>query len=194
MPRPPRIFVPGGFYHVASRGNNKRALFLYDEDRRAFLRRLGLIVERFELRCLAYCLMGNHYHLIVQTPDSRLSKAVRDLNGAYSRDFNQRHGYVAHLFGNRFAARLIDSESHLLMACRYVAHNPVKAGLCREPSEWPWSSYRASAGIDHLPSFLNDSALGDAFGPGSRWRARYRNFVDLAEVVDPPPGHKELLL
>jgi putative transposase len=194
MPRPPRLFVPDGFYHVASRGSNKGAIFLFDEDRKAFLRRLGLIVERFELSCIAYCLMGNHYHLIVQTPDSRLSKAICQLNGAYSRDFNERHGYVAHLFGNRFVARLIDSEPDLLMACRYVAHNPVKAGLCRSPSEWPWSSFRASAGFDPSPSFLNDFALVDAFGPGSGWQERYRDFVELADVVEPASGHKELLI
>jgi hypothetical protein len=138
--------------------------------------------------------MGNHYHLIVETPDARLSAAIRDLNGGYSREFNQSHKYEAHLFGNRFLAGLIASEPHLLMACRYVAHNPVKAGLCRKPSEWPWSSYRASAGFDRLPPFLDESALCDAFGPGPKWRARYRDFVDLADTVDPPPGHKELLL
>ncbi len=194
MPRPLRIFVPDGIYHVASRGSDRRPLFLFDQDREEFLERLGRTVERHELPCLSYCLMGNHYHLIVQTPDARLSKALQELNSGYSRRFNRVHERNAHLFSNRFLAQLIATEPHLLMACRYVARNPVRAGLCGEPSDWPWSSYRANAGIDPVPPFLNEAALLDAFGPGSRWRVRYRDFVELSAEANPPPGYKKLVL
>ena len=142
--------------------------------------RLAPLVERFELGCVAYCLMGNHYHLIVQTPDGRLSVALQQLNGGYSKHFNSVYGRSAHLFRNRFLAQLIDSEPYLLAACSYVAHNPVRAGLCREPAEWPWASYRASVGIDPVPAFLNESILRDLFGGDPSWRVRYRAFVEQA--------------
>ncbi|MHB8060599.1 MAG: REP-associated tyrosine transposase [Gaiellaceae bacterium] len=191
MARSIRLFVPNGIYHVASRGSDRRPLFLFDFDREAFLDRLGRSVERHEIRCLAYCLMGNHYHLIVQTPDSRLSLALRELNGGYSRRFNRVHGHTAHLFQNRFLAQLVDDETYLLTVCRYVAYNPVRAGLCAEPSEWPWSSYRASAGIDPAPRFLNETVLSDSVGGGREWRRRYRDYVELNRPEGFPPGDKK---
>lgn len=194
VPRPLRVFVPGGIYHVASRGSDRRPLFLFDADREAFLERLGRTVERYELSCLAYCLMGNHYHLIVQTPDARLSRALQELNSGYSRHFNRVHKHSAHLFRNRFLAQLVATEAHSLMACRYVAHNPGRAGLGGNPYDWPWSSYRASAGIDPTPPFLNETVLRDAFGRGSKWRARFRDFVEKSDTVTPPPGYEKLLL
>jgi len=193
VPRPLRVFVPDWIYHVASRGSDRRPLFLFDQDREEFLERLGWAVERHELPCLAYCLMGNHYHLIVQTPDARLSKALQELNSGYSRRFNRVHEHSAHLSRNRYLAQLIATEPHLLMACRYVAHNPVRAGLCGEPSDSPWSSYRASAGIDPVAPFLDETALRDALGPGPRWRTRYRDFVELPTAVNPLPRDKKLL-
>ena len=177
MARRPRVFIPNGIYHVASHGSDERPLFVYDADRRAFLERLAEVVARYELSCLSYCLMGNHYHQIVQTPDERLSAALKDLHGGYSREFNRTHSRRSHLFRNRFFAELIDDDAYLLQACRYVVLNPVRAGLCREPSDWPWSSYRSSAGIDPAPRFLSESLLRDACGGGENWRARYRDFV-----------------
>lgn len=164
MGQPPRIFVPDGIYHVASRGSDRRPLFLLDSDRDEFLKRLEQTMERYQLPCLAYCLMGNHYHLIVQTPDARLSAALRELHGGYSRHFNHVHGRSAPLFLNRFLAQPIDTDSYLLTACRYVAHNPVRAGLCDQPSDWPWNSYRASAGVEPSPAFLSEEELRNAFG------------------------------
>jgi len=193
VPRPPRLFIPNGIYHVASRGSDRRPLFLYDGDRKVFLERLGRVVEGYELLCLAYCLMGNHYHLIVQTPDARLSVALRELNGGYSRQFNYTHGHSAHLFRNRFLAHLVDDEAYLLTACRYVAHNPVRAGLCGEPSDWPWSSYRFSVGLDLAPRFLNEALLRDAVGGGVNWRGRYREFVESARELIRPFGDKKSL-
>jgi putative transposase len=188
MSRPIRLFTPNGIYHVVSRGSNRKPLFLFDLDRDAFLGRLNRIVERHELRCLAYCLMGNHYHLLVQTPDARLSAALRELNGGYSRRFNRVHGHSAHLFRNRYLAQLVDDESYLLTVCRYVAYNPVRAGLCAEPSDWPWSSYRACAGIDPAPPLLNETMLRDTVGGGPEWRSRYRSFIESARPVEPLRG------
>lgn len=192
MARKPRAFVPEGIYHVASRGSDRRPLFLFDLDRVAFLERLARTLERFELSCLSYCLMGNHYHLIVQTPDERLSPALRELHSGYSRYFNRTHERSAHLFRAHCLVQWVDSDSYLLAACRYVAYNPVRAGLCGEPSDWPWSSYRASAGIEPSPPFLSESLLRGAFGSGKEWRARYREFIDSPRPVEAPPGHKEL--
>lgn len=192
MGRPLRTFLPNGVYHVASRGSDKKPIFRLDEDRERFLERLQLTVERYRLPCLAYCLMDNHYHLIVRTPDARLSAAMRELNGGYSKQFNAIHRRSAHLFRNRFMAQLIDSDSYLLIVCRYVAHNPVRAGLCQEPSTWKWSSYRATVGIDPARRFLDERILAGALGGGDRWRDRYREFVEADDLAAPAPNHKKL--
>jgi putative transposase len=192
MSRPRRIFVPDGVYHVASRGSNRGPIFGDDRDRELFLERLETVFSWYRLPCLAYCLMGNHYHLIVQTPDQRLSKAMQEMNGGYSALFNSVHGRSAHLFRNRFMAQLIDSDSYLLTACRYVAHNPVRAGLCEEPAAWRWSSYRATVGIDRVPRFLDERLISGVIGGGDSWRNRYREFVEGDEPVELPPGYKSV--
>ena len=128
--------------------------------------------------------MGNHYHLLIQTREQGVSRAFQELNGGYSRHFNRSHGRSAHLFRNRFLAREIDDEAYLLTACRYVAHNPVRAGLCGDPADWPWSSHRATAGLDPTPAFLNDTLIREACGNQPNWRLRYRDFV--SEAVGPP--------
>lgn len=192
MGRPLRIFLPNGIYHVVSRGSDRRPVFRLDKDRELFLDRLQLMVERYRLPCLAYCLMDNHYHLIVITPDARLSAAMQELNGGYSKRFNATHGRSAHLFRNRFMAQLIGDDSYLLTACRYIAHNPVRAGLCQEPSAWKWSSYRATVGIGPAQRFLDERLLAGALGGGDRWRDRYREFVEADGPVVPPPNHKKL--
>ena len=189
VPRSPRVFVADGIYHVASRGSDRQPLFLFDADRVAFLVRLAAVVERYELACLAYCLMGNHYHLLIQTRDGRVSGALQELNGGYSRHFNRVHGRSAHLFRNRFFARQIEDEAYLLTACRYLAQNPVRAGLCRDPAEWPWSSHRATAGLDPTPRFLSETLIRDACGGQRNWRLRYREFV-----AEPTPPHVEKML
>jgi putative transposase len=177
VPRSPRLFNPDGIYHLATQGSDRRPLFLFDRDREVFLDRLSRAVERFQFLCLAYCLMGNHYHLVVQTPDERLSKALRELHGGYSRDFNRRHGCSAHLFRNRFLSREVDSDGYLLTVCQYVVLNPVRAGLCGDPADWRWSSYRATAGIETAPSFLSEDRLREAFGGSANWRDRFRDYV-----------------
>jgi REP element-mobilizing transposase RayT len=178
MARPPRNFVAGGVYHVFSRGSNRQAVFSYDSDRTDFFTCLERVVRRHELRCLAYCLMPNHYHLVIETLDGALSPAMKALNGRYALRFNRRYRRDAHLFKNRFGAVLQDSDSQFLWTLRYTVCNPVESGLCAQPEEWPWSSYRACTGIEPAPAFLDLPGLLTYFGdePVSAM-ARFRKMV-----------------
>lgn len=178
MPRPPREFVPGAAYHVFARGSNRQSIFRFDSDRADFLMCLERVVGRFELRCIAYCLMPNHYHLVLETLDGALSAAMKAINGRYSLRFNRRYGRDAHLFKNRFGAVLQESESQLLWTLRYTVRNPVESGLCADPGEWPWSSYRACAGVEPAPTFLDLGGALTYFGDTSPTAmARYRTHV-----------------
>jgi putative transposase len=179
MPRARREFTAGGTYHVFSRGSNRQAIFRLDSDRIDFLACLARVVSRHELQCLAYCLMPNHFHLVLETPDGRLSEAMKALNGRYALRYNRRHGCDAHLFRNRFGAVNQESDSQLLWTLRYVVRNPVLAGLCARPDEWPWSSYSASAGKAKPPPFFGLTRLLSYFGEMPEVAmARYRALVD----------------
>ena len=112
-----------------------------------FLSTLGQVITRFNWLCHAWCLMNNHYHLLVETPDGNLSKGMRQLNGVYTQASNRRNQRVGHLFQGRFKAIMVDSDSYLLELARYVVLNPVRAGIAKKPADWPWSSYRASVGL-----------------------------------------------
>jgi len=178
MARAQRDFLPGAIYHVYSRGSNRQAIFSFDSDRMDFLMCLDRVVRRYELRCLAYCLMPNHYHLVLETPSGALSSAMKALNGRYALRFNRRYERDAHLFKNRFGAVLQDAESQLLWALRYTVRNPVESGLCAQPDEWPWSSYRACAGLEPAPLFLDLPHVLSFFGDTSRVAmSRYRDLV-----------------
>jgi putative transposase len=184
MGRAPRDLVAGGIYHVYSRGSNRQAIFRLDSDRIDFLRCLERVVLRYDLTCLAYCLMPNHFHIVVETPDGRLSQAMKALNGSYSLRFNRRHHCDAHLFKNRFGAVLQTTEPQVLWTLRYTVRNPVETGLCSLPEEWPWSSYRATVGLTEAPPFLAVTRLHSYFGDTSRKAvARYREFVTLSTEV-----------
>jgi REP element-mobilizing transposase RayT len=176
--REPRNFIAGAIYHVFSRGSNRQPIFAFDSDRVDFLGCFERVVRAYELRCYGYCLMPNHYHLVIQTPDGRLSDAMKALNGRYALRFNRRYGRDAHLFRNRFGAVVQESESQFVWLLRYTAMNPVESGLCSEPGEWPWSSYRASVGLDSAPPFLDVDGLLTYFGhkPGVAM-SRLREFV-----------------
>ena len=140
---------------------------------------LDRVVQRTNLRCLGYCLMSNHYHLMLETHDGELSRAIQRLNGRYALRFNRRYDRDAHLFKNRFGAVHQQSESQLIWTLRYIVMNPVDKGLCGAPEEWRWSSYRASVGIDRAPRFLDVNGLLSLFGDGSeRSRAQYRACMD----------------
>ena len=178
MARPLRIEFPGAVYHVTSRGNAKQAIFLDDEDRGGFLDLLSIVVERFNWLCHAYCLMGNHYHLLIETPKGNLSKGMRELNGVCTQGFNQRYRRVGHLFQGRYKAILVEKDNHLLSLCRYVVLNPVRVGLIERPEQWRWSSYRATIGLVKRPSFLTADWILSQFGGRKRVSMeRYRRFV-----------------
>ena len=143
MPRLARYLLPErGIYHVTTRGVARQAISRDDEDRRLFLVLLAGVTRRTDWDCHAFCLMPNHHHLIVETYQDVLSVGLRFLNGRYAQAFNQRHERSGHLFGDRFAAYVIQDEEHLRAATEYVRQNPVRAGLCRRADDWPWSGAR----------------------------------------------------
>lgn len=154
MARPLRLQFPGGIYHVTARGNDRQPIFADDADRSRFLIVLASVVERYRVRCHAYCLMGNHYHLLLETPDANLSATMRQLNGVYTQGFNRRHERCGHLLQGRFGAHVVDGQSYLHEVCRYIVLNPVRAGLVAHPRGWVWSSFRATAGQTSAPGFL----------------------------------------
>jgi len=178
MARPLRIEFPGAVYHLTSRGNEKKRIFLADEDRKSFLNLLADVNTRYHWMCHAYCLMNNHYHLLIETPEGNLSIGMRQLNGVYTQAFNRRHGRVGHLFQGRFKAILIEKDTHLLEACRYVVLNPVRAGAIENPEQWKWSSYRATEGREKPHPCLSTDWILHQFG-GAREKAKreYRRFV-----------------
>jgi REP element-mobilizing transposase RayT len=139
MPRRPRSDLPDGIYHVTARGTGGIFVFIDNSDRARFAHLLSQVVEMFSLRLHAWCLLGTHFHVVAECPREQLSSALHRLNGLYAQQFNERHDRRGHLFEERFASRLIETEEHLHAAIRYVLENPVAAGLCREPQEWLWS-------------------------------------------------------
>ena len=141
MGRPHRILLPGGVYHVTARGTGPISIYRDDVDRRCFMRRLATVERRFAWIRRALCLMGTHYHLLVETPEPNLSIGMHQLNGLYAQLFNRRHGRVGTLFQSRFHATLVESEEQLAATRDYIAANPVRAGLCLHPEDWQWSSY-----------------------------------------------------
>jgi len=178
MARPLRLEYAGALYHVTSRGNAKADIFLDDADRRVFLRILGATIDRYRWVLHAYCLMGNHYHLLVETLQPNLSRGMRQVNGVYTQCFNRRHKHVGHLFQGRFGAILVERESHLLELARYVPLNPVRAGFVNSAAQWPWSSYRATAGLEAPSPWLTVGVVLEHFGPDpGRALARFQEFV-----------------
>jgi len=173
-----RIEYPGAVYHITSRGNRRGGIFLDNEDREVFFSIFAEAARRFHVLCHAYCLMGNHYHLVVETMEGNLSSVMRHLNGVYTQVFNRLHGKCGHVFQGRYKAILIDKSSYLLEACRYVVLNPVRAKLCASPADWPWSSYRGTAGIGKKTEFLTTEWLLSQFDENRAIsRGRYVDFV-----------------
>ncbi len=178
MSRPLRIEYAGAVYHVTSRGNEKKPVFKTDTDRQNFLNTLQHVNKRYNWICHAYCLMTNHYHLLIETPDGNLAIGMRQLNGVYTQLFNKLHGRTGHLFQGRYKAILIQKDSHLLEVCRYVVLNPVRAKMVETPEDYPWSSYLATAGKGKPhPCLATDWVLGQFSGKRGKAEQEYRKFV-----------------
>jgi REP element-mobilizing transposase RayT len=131
-----------GTFHVTSRGNAQEAIFRDCEDYLTFLRMVAAVIAQFGWKFEAYCLMPNHFHFVLDTPEPNLGRGMHRLKGRYARRFNVRHGRVGHVFQGPYDATPIRSDEQLLVCCRYVDLNPVRAGLCTDPAAWQWSSYR----------------------------------------------------
>lgn len=189
MARPLRIEYPGALYHVMARGNARLPIYESPNDKRMFLALLAETVERFNWLCHSYCLMENHYHLLVETLDPNLSQGMRHLGGVYTQRFNRRHDRTGHLFQGRYKAILVEKEAYLLELCRYIVLNPVRAGFAARPEDHAWSSYRATSGLIKRPAFLSVRWLLDAFGSDpKKAKAEYRRFVQ-AGMDTPAPEH-----
>jgi REP element-mobilizing transposase RayT len=185
MARPLRLEYEGAVYHITSRGNARQDIFLVDPDRELFLQILADTAERFGWICHAYCLMTNHYHLLVETPKANLSRGMRHLNGVYTQAFNRRHLRTGHVLQGRFKAIVVEKESHLLELARYIVVNPVRAKMVRSAKDWPWSSYRATAALVDAPPFLTTDWILDQFHRDRRHATSiYRRYVKEGRDVD----------
>lgn len=178
MTRPLRIEFPGAFFHITSRGNARKSIFRTDKDRDQFLFILAAVIKKQNWRCHTYCLMGNHYHLLIETIDPTLSKGMQDLNGNYTQWFNKKHESVGHIFQGRFKAFLIEEQNYLLNVARYVVLNPVRAKIVKDPQDYTWSSYRALTGLDRGFDWLSQNKILEEFAQSKKKaRQEYKKFV-----------------
>ena len=178
MARPPRLLLAGGIYHVTSRGNRRQDIFTDDRDHLRFLGLLDQVANRLRWVGHAYCLMPNHFHLVVETPSPTLSTGLQRLNGSYAQWFNWRHRKDGHLFQGRFHSVLVETDPHLLELSRYTVQNPVRARLCASPIDWSWSSCRAMLGLARPTDFLAVGRVLGHFGPDlDRSRRGFHTFV-----------------
>ncbi len=179
MARPLRIEYPGAFYHVTSRGNEQKEIFKSQKDRERFLSYLESAAERYGAVIHAYCLIGNHYHLLLETPEGNLSQIMRHINGAYTTYFNVKRKRAGHLFQGRYKAILVEADSYATELSRYIHLNPVKAGMVARPEEYRWASYRSFIGEEESPKWLNARFILESFGDeGANAGKKYRRFVE----------------
>jgi putative transposase len=172
--RKPRQEVEGGVHHVVARGNGKQTVFLADRDRVFYVSLLARAVRRYQWMCLAYCLMDNHVHLLIETPEPTLGAGMGWVQGQYAQTFNKRYERSGHVFQDRFHSTLVQTDEQLWVTARYIAMNPVEAGLCATAAAWPWSSHAATVGVCPAPAWLDVARLRGYFGT---WGGRYEEFV-----------------
>jgi putative transposase len=185
VPRPPRPQIAGAFYHLGTRGVRRSSIYRNPGDYELFGVILGRVVEQFGWRCHSFCLMPNHYHLLVETPAPNLSAGMQRLNGLYAQWFNDLYGWTGHVFERRFYSRVAEGNFYLYRLSRYIVLNPVRASLCEKPSEWRWSSYRALVGEAAGPRFMTSDWLLEQFGPDrERAQEAFRAFVHEAPATE----------
>ena len=178
MSRPLRIEYPNAWYHVLNRGRRRELIFRDDQDYDIFLQTVRGACQSWRLRVAAYCLMPNHYHLLIHTPNGNLSRCLRHIDGVYTQRFNRRHGHDGPLFRGRYKALLIEADSYLLQLVRYVHRNPLKAGLAETLEESPWTSHKGYLSKDLKWKWLYKKVVLEmlATNPSERIQA-YRKFV-----------------
>jgi len=187
MPRAQRFHEPGSYRHITARGNDRGAIFRDDTDRWHFLGVLADVTRSCGWRCLGWCLLTNHYHLLVQERTKPVSIAMHLLHSRYVRAFNVRHAREGHVFGERYRVATVEDDAHLLMAIRYVARNPLEAGLCSSPEDWPWSSYGQLVGASRAMSFLSRAHVLSLFDPvPGRASEVVRRFVESVPGTEVP--------
>ena len=190
MSRPLRLQFSGALYHITSRGDGREPIYLNDRDRSEFLAILSQVCERYDWSCHSYCLMTNHYHLLMETHAATLARGMRQLNGVYTQRFNRAHGRVGHVYQGRYSAVLVQKERHLLEVMRYVVLNPVRARMVSDAKDWQWSSYRAAIGLDPLPRWLRTDGLAAFFGSGAEGKHEFVRFVE--DGIDMPSCWRNL--
>lgn len=177
MTRPLRLEFAGALYHLTARGDRQEPIFEDDTDRLVFIDLLAKEVTQQGWLLYAFCLMGNHYHLLVETPEPNLVRGMRRLNGVYTQAFNRRHNRGGHVFQGRYKAILVEKDSYLPELCRYVVLNPVRAKMVASVEDWHWSTYLPTAGKASCPHWLAAEQVLSLFGRGAAARRAYVRFV-----------------
>jgi putative transposase len=178
MARQLRINYPGAFYHVTSRGNEQKRIFKSKRDRDKFLEYLGSATKRYDAVIHVFCLMENHYHLLLETPSGNLPQIMRHINGAYTTYFNVKHGRSGHLFQGRYKAILVDIDEYAKVLSRYIHLNPVRAKMVDKPEEYEWSSYQCYIGKKKSPQWLCKEFILGYFGNNVKLaQKKYHSFI-----------------
>jgi len=194
MARPLRVEYAGAFYHVINRGNAGEDLFKDRADREKFLEYIEKAVDRFSIRIHTYCLMTNHYHVLVETPHPNLSKAIQWINVSYATYFNRKHQRMGHLFQGRFKSILVEADHYLQQLSRYIHLNPVRAKMVESPGEFRWSSYPAFIGKVTAPAWFEREWLLSQFGnTKTEAVANYKDFIEKSDVETQENPAKDLI-
>ena len=190
MARPLRIQYPGAMYHIISRGNGRMTIFHNEKDFMKFLYFMERVIEKCNWICHAYCLMGNHYHILLETPDANMVAGMKRLNQFYSQFYNWKYRHAGAVLQGRYKSWLMEKESKFLENCRYIVNNPVEAKMVEHPSDWPWSSFRATRGIEGVSSLLETDFLLKHFASSRKTAQKlYEDFI-LAGIGSESPLKK----
>jgi putative transposase len=178
MARPIRIEYPGAVYHVICRGNNRQGIYRDDEDRRRYLEKLSYYCQGKKVDLLAYCLMSNHVHLLLETPQGNLSKMMQAFQTSYTVYFNKRHGRTGHVFEQRYKAMLVEKDNYLLQVSRYIHLNAMSAKLAERAQDYRWCSYGSYLKGKGIPGLKTETVLGQLNGSKTRQLQQYREYVE----------------